>query len=278
MPPLRLSLGLGVADPEARAPLFHTTSYARVERIAAQGLQPGAGGSVFQHGGYGAHSAGRVFLAGDPEAARSWFGKVADMLEYHTEASEETLDEVVPVMLRIDGMARPWVKVDPLGDRDVPGSYYVERAIPPRMISWWSPSKRSWQPLGRWGADDARHGVKRWERDGGEATPLLRDTYDPGGFKPGNDAQYGAAWKPAPVTRKPRALRVVWRGDAEATVREVFTTFDPARATPEWLKLWLNVAIRRDGSLDLQFLNIKAAQYGYPDGVEVVGYYRPSAS
>ena len=84
----------GSAATASRAPLFHATSFRAVDGIAQDGLVPAHGGSTFQHGGYAAHSAGRVFLAEDPSAARAWFGKVANMLEYNA-GDEPELEDIV---------------------------------------------------------------------------------------------------------------------------------------------------------------------------------------
>lgn len=266
------------------SPLFHVTSYAAVASIAEQGLRPRSGAGVFNHGGYGEHSQGRVFLAGDPNAARSWFNKIDDMLDYHAgdppdpkDGEEETWlwqSARVPVMLRVDGRWRSRAVVDPLGDQDVPGSYYVEATIPPEDIAFWGPVRRSWRPVVEWDDPEPRYGIERIDRDG---AVYVKSAQDPGGFKPTKDAQYGPAWKPAPVPKRPKIIRVVWYGKPEETVREILSTINPDRGGTSWMAAWYpSPALNPDGSLNLQFLSLRAQQYGYPEGVEVVGYWHPS--
>ena len=259
----------GSAATALRAPLFHATSYRAVDGIAQDGLVPARGGSTFQHGGYAAHSAGRVFLAEDPSAARTWFGKIADMLEYNA-GDEPELEDIVPVLLRIHGRWRAKAEVDPIGDRDVPGSVYVASAIAPKDIDYWKPGK-GWTPVAQWGSDAPEKGVRRWERDGDERNPVLWDAYDPGGFKPSSDAQFGREWAPPKEKKKPLVLRVAWRGNAEATVREILTALDPSKVET-WMQIWEPALFRRqDGLPDELFLSIKAKQYGYKEGVEIAG-------
>lgn len=249
----------------APPPLFHATSYQAVEGIARQGLLPTRGGSTF--GAYAHHSQGRVFLATDPDAAKGWFGKVGDMLEANASDDSE-LEELVPVLLRINGRWRPLSKVDPVGDQDVPGSVFVTQRIPPEDISYWRPGK-GWTSLAAWGADPVEKGVLRWEKDDGARWPILRGAYDPGGFKPSSDAQFGRAWAEPKEPPRPSSLRVVWRGDAEATAREVLGALYPD--WPRIIEALLPVAIDRNGLPDERFLSIKAQQFGYKDGVEIVG-------
>lgn len=249
----------------APPPLFHTTSYQAVEGIARQGLLPARGGSTF--GAYAHHSRGRVFLAKDPDAAKDWFGKVGDMLEANASDDSE-LEEMVPVLLRISGRWRALSKVDPVGDQDVPGSVFVTERIPPEDISYWRPSK-GWTSLAAWGTDPVEKGVLRWEEGDGARWPILRGTYDPGGFKPNSDAQFGRAWAKPKEPLRPSSLRVVWRGDAEATAREVLGALYPDR--PGMVAALLPHAIGGDGLPDENLLNIKAQQLGYKGGVEIVG-------
>ena len=249
----------------APPPLFHATSYQAVEGIARQGLLPARGGSTF--GAYARHSRGRVFLAKDPDAAKDWFGKVGDMLEANASDDSE-LEELVPVLLRINGRWRGPSKVDPVGDQDVPGSVFVTERIPPEDISYWRPGK-GWTSLAAWGADPVEEGVLRWEEDDGARWPILRGTYDPGGFKPSSDAQFGRAWAKPKAPLRPSSLRVIWRGDAEATAREVLGALYPDR--PGMVAALLPHAIGGDGLPDENLLNVKAQQLGYKGGVEIVG-------
>lgn len=258
----------GSAATASRAPLFHATSFRAVDGIAQDGLVPAHGGSTFQHGGYAAHSAGRVFLAEDPSAARAWFGKVADILEYNA-GDEPELEDIVPVLLRIHGRWRASAKVDPIGDRDVPGSVYVASEIPTEDIDYWKPGK-GWTPVDAWN-EDPEKGVRRWERSDGERHPVLRDAYEPGGFKPTSDAQFGREWAPPKEKKKPSVLRVAWRGNAKATVREILTALDPSKVET-WMQIWEPYLFRRQDDLpDELFLSIKAKQYGYKEGVEIAG-------
>lgn len=249
----------------APPPLFHATSYQAVEGIARQGLLPARGGSTFH--AYAHHSHGRVFLAKDPDAAKDWFGKVGDILEANASDNSE-LEELVPVLLRINGRWRALSKVDPVGDQDVPGSVFVTDRIPPEDISYWRPGK-GWTPVDAWGADPVEKGVLRWEEDGGARWPILRRAYHPGGFKPSSDAQFGRAWAQPKEPPRPPSLRVVWRGDAEATAREVLGALYPDR--PGMVEALLPASIGRDGLPNEALLNIKAQQFGYKDGVEIVG-------
>ena len=261
----------GSAATASRAPLFHATSFRAVDGIAQDGLVPARGGSTFQHGGYAAHSAGRVFLAEDPSAARTWFGKVADILEYNA-GDDPELEDIVPVLLRIHGRWRAKAEVDPIGDRDVPGSVYVASEIPTEDIDYWKPGK-GWTPVAEWN-EDPEKGVRKWERSDGERHPVLQDAYDPGGFKPTSDTQFGREWALPKVKKKPLVLRVVWRGNADATVREVLTALDP-KQVETWMKIWSpSPLFRRDGLPDENFLSIKAKQYGFKEGLEIVGFPR----
>jgi hypothetical protein len=210
-PPLRRN-----RSPEScPGPFFHATSYEAVNAIAAEGLVPRRGGGTFSHGGYGEHSQGKVFLAKGKDAALNWFGKVGDMLEYNASDYDETPDARVPVLLRIEEDAlldAQDVFVDPVGDRDVPCSFFVTKPIPAEDISFWHPTRRRWEPVEDWGPD-ADLGVERQtlygpdgdEVDEEEAADLadegesvtigfdLFGPYDRGGFKPpyvGNDAAW----------------------------------------------------------------------------------------
>lgn len=262
------------------APLFHATSYAAVTRIATQGLQPTAGGATFRWGSYAGHSAGKVFLAADPFAARWWWGKVREALEYNAgdpdpDDLEAHAERIVPVLLRIHGRWRAAAKVDPVGDRDVPGSLYVERAIPSQDIEWWN--GRAWAPLSSWGARPATAATKRVC----EAGACWLEVREPAVFLPRgeDDSRYGAAWREAKLPAKPRVLRVVWRGNAEATARELVaaTADDYVRSHPEALErrvqAWYPAPALhwKTGLPDPQFWGLKARQAGFKDGVEIVG-------
>lgn len=168
---------------------FHVTSYWAVPNIAELGLLPRRGAGLYQHGGYGEHSQGKIFLAHGKNAALAWFRKIADMLEYY-HGDDNDPQSVVPVLLRalID---HDWPERDPLGDRDVPGSYFVTDAIEPEFLEYWNPDEGAWVPLSRW--DEAPPADAGGDRDG-EAF-LLFGPYDPGGFKP--DPSDERAWSDA---------------------------------------------------------------------------------
>jgi hypothetical protein len=198
------------ANPEGDAPadvdvFYHTTSFASVDSIAANGLRPRRGAGVYSHGGYGKHSQGKVFLAGDKDAALAWYGKIQDML-WHEHSDDEEPDELVPVMLRIDLSGTTLQEeIDPLGDRDVPGSYFVTDVIPADAIEFFDPSTKEWTPLEDW-SGDAYDGVESIEyfNDEGDVVDVVDEDdtdeygeqawtsrgftvygpYDDGGFKP----------------------------------------------------------------------------------------------
>ena len=182
--------------------LFHTTSYAAIDAISADGLMPRAGSGVFKHGGYDLYSQGKIFAA-DGDAALGWFGKVEDQLQHHASDYgdlEDRAAEIVPVMLRLDldGIDEEPLD-DELGSRDVPsgGSYYFTKTIDPADIEFWHPKKRAWLPIDD-GLPDPMLGiaaVEYYNEDGdavdkddenAEPSPGLTifGPYEPGGFKP----------------------------------------------------------------------------------------------
>jgi len=165
-------------------PFFHATTYAAVGNIVSEGLVPRRGGGMFSHGGYGEHSQGKVFLAKGHDAALAWFGKVEDMAEHNAGDYEEPDGRVV-VLLRMneDALVDDYdVFVDPLGDRDVPCSFYVTVPVPPEMLEFWHPTARAWLPVEDWGPDaslgvESRefYGPDGDEVDADEAGALLAD-------------------------------------------------------------------------------------------------------
>jgi len=254
------------------APLFHATSYAAVARIAVEGLRPTAGGGTFRWGSYAGHSAGKVFLAADPWAARAWFAKVEQAIEHNAgdadpDDLEEHAERIVPVLLRVNGRWHAVAKVDPVGDRDIAGSLYVEQAVPPQDIEWWN--GRAWAPLSSWGSRPATAATKRVCEDGA----CWLELRDRAAFHPGeDDGRYGAAWRERHVV-KPRVLRVMWRGSNEATVRELLHATRGPDIGERLVKAWSveGPSIGRNGLPDPQFWGIKARQAGFKDGVEIVG-------
>ena len=206
VPPKYLRVVKGTMENPSDDIFYHTTSFASVDSIAANGLRPRRGAGVYSHGGYGEHSQGKVFLAGDKDAALAWYGKIQDML-WHEHSDDEEPDELVPVMLRIDlSLTTLQEEVDPLGDRDVPGSYFVADVIPPDAIEFFDPSTKEWTPIEDWSADayDGVESIEYFNDDGdvvdeddtdeyGEQAWTARGftvygPYDNGGFKPSMDA------------------------------------------------------------------------------------------
>ena len=133
--------------PKVQDPVFHTTSFANLEDIAENGLQPRSGGGTFQHGGYAEHSQGKVFLSEHPEAARAWQSKVFDQLEDQHGDDEDDLGRRVPVMLRVKSRK---TQVDPVGDKDVPGSRITTEGIGADEIEFWHPKSQQWTPVSEW--------------------------------------------------------------------------------------------------------------------------------
>ncbi len=147
------------------APLFHTTTHAAMDHISQHGLQPRQGAGVFGHGGYAEHSQGKVFLSAHDDAARHWHEKVAAQIEDSHGDNEgddpEEGDYVghrIPVMLRV---AHRKTQVDPVGDKDIPGSRMVKKAIPASDVEYWHPGKQRWRPASTWGDDTGtRHATE----------------------------------------------------------------------------------------------------------------------
>lgn len=190
--------------------LYHVTTFSAVEDIAASGLKPRRGGGVYSHGGYGEHSQGKVFLAEGGAAALSWYGKIQDML-WHEHSDDEEPDHLVPVMLRVDlSSTSLQEEVDPVGDRDVPGSYFVTDVVPPDAIEFFDPTTQEWTPLEEWNGDvyDGVESIEYFDEDGdvvdeddtdeyGEQAWSTRSfivfgPYEDGGFKP--SSQDEDAW------------------------------------------------------------------------------------
>ena len=211
VPPKYLSVVRGAVENPDSDVFYHTTSFAAVDSIAANGLRPRRGAGVYSHGGYGEHSQGKVFLAGDKDAALAWYGKIQDML-WHEHSDDEEPDELVPVMLRIDLSGTTLQEeIDPLGDRDVSGSYFVTDVIPADAIEFFDPSTKEWTPLEDW-SGDAYDGVESIEYFNDEGDVVDEDDtdeygeqawtsrgfsvygpYDNGGFKPSMDDE--EAWE-----------------------------------------------------------------------------------
>ena len=185
-----------------RLPLYHTTSYANMARIAKDGLNPSTGGSLFSHGAYGNWARGKVFLAEGRQAALGWFGKVEEMLAYRS-GDDADAAEVVPVLLLVEGPRG--LHVDTVGQNDVlgdgeSGSWYTEKPIPPSKLFWWDPVEREWNgPVMHWDDPGAELGVSEVEFFDEEGDPTddedlavgtgitVFGPYDEGGFKPPHD-------------------------------------------------------------------------------------------
>jgi len=175
-------------------------------RIAVDGLRPRRGHSaLFHHGSYGSHGQGKLFLAQGLGAAREWLCRVENMGQ---NISDDVQDHV-SVLLRVRPCSEP--VIDPVGDADVTGSYYVTRKIPACRIEFWHPQKE-WTPVRFWSDNLLPFGVREvegninirdWSDEGKDliiaaiqagAVPHIAsdddaafwtyECYDEGGFKP----------------------------------------------------------------------------------------------
>lgn len=165
-------------------PWFHATTFDRLAGIATRGLDPGRGGERWTHGGYGARSRGKVFLARGEAAAREWLGGVETMAE-DRHGDDQAPDRLVAVLLRV-GLptgARP--RVDVVAAQEGKSeSFYVTRVVPPATLDVWDPQRGVWVPL-RDARLDVEDGVKEIERyEDGSVGIFTVDAYDDGGFKP----------------------------------------------------------------------------------------------
>lgn len=172
---------------------FHCTLYANLEGIAEHGLLPAHGGRFFAHGIYGSHGYGKVFFGDTFSAARSWFGKVADLAEHHF-GDDEDLDRRVVVMLRadLDGWSG---HTDRVGEQDIANSSYVTQPVPPERLEWWDPVDRCWRPMDAWGMRPPDLGVRDWDEEEDEETgevrryPYFFEGWQAGGFKPSSEQE-----------------------------------------------------------------------------------------
>jgi hypothetical protein len=186
---------------------YHATAFTALESIAERGLVPRAGSGTFGHSVYGQHSQGKVFLAQGRSAALEWFGKVSDMLEYNAGDVEEP-DEIIAVLLRVCCVEDEFdLHVDPVGNKDVPCSFYVTQAIPPENIEFYDPSQRDWVSIDEWASADPYDGVSEtefynedgdtvdedeWDEYDGSRGFMTYGPYDRGGFKPSENDE--KAW------------------------------------------------------------------------------------
>lgn len=162
---------------------YHATLFSRVASIVTSGLLPRTTHSaLFYHGGYGVHGGGKLFLAKGLETAMEWLCRVQDM----GEASSDSVEDHVPVLLRVQPCTKP--VVDPVGDKDIAGSYYTTRAIPACRIEFWHPVT-GWRPVIEWDDEAVLLGVKEteYEEDDEYKDNPIHWTFscwEDGGFKP----------------------------------------------------------------------------------------------
>lgn len=227
--------------------LFHATSFAALDGIERDGLVPRAGGGLFSHGSYGEHSQEKVFLAHGEQAALAWFGKVEDMLAHHHGDDEEP-DTQVPVLLRVEVPRTLAIQLDPIGNADVPGSYFVTGTIPPERIEFWSPTKRAWTMIGGWCEESSYDGVKRIEHYDDEGDVVGEDDgwssrgftvfgpYDRGGFKPpyGDKAAWWTGSEGEKLRGAPTLEQLYERGERLRKKRKGKST-QPEYSDREWL-------------------------------------------
>lgn len=136
---------------------FHSTLFPRVATIARSGLRPRRShGALFEHSVYGYHGRGKLFLAKGLEAAREWFCRVQAM----GEGISDEIQDHIAVMLRVCPCVTP--VLDPIGDKDISGSYYTTHRIPPCRIEFWHPT-RGWALLSMWSEDLLPLGIKEVE-------------------------------------------------------------------------------------------------------------------
>ncbi len=136
---------------EAACPhLFHTTSYAKVARIAQQGLRPDCGGSTWGADWYkdDPQRLCRVYLADGYEAARFWFETTTDILYQHSDDWSEHSrrlrhEELVPVLLRVRQPPRG-IGVDEYARNT---AVWVDKPIPPENLVAWKAGV-GWVPVG----------------------------------------------------------------------------------------------------------------------------------
>lgn len=138
--------------------MFHVTPAYSMTSIKRTGLKPRQGAGVYQHGGYDLHSQGKIFLSDSIWAANSWRSKLEAQLEYHHENPRKHETVLLRVPVRGDE------EVDPLGDRDVTGSWQVREEIPVANIEFFSEEQRRWKPV-----TEFRQGTSGWPETDEEA-------------------------------------------------------------------------------------------------------------
>ncbi len=129
-----------VANPSDDDYLYHVTFVGSLSGIQAQGLGVGGGASRFG-GGYGAHSAGKLFLT-EPEGVFFWHSRMEETVT-PLEAAEE-----VPIVLRFVPTAgeEDAMEDDELGTRDASaGAYEMREGVEPERLEVWV--EDDWEPL-----------------------------------------------------------------------------------------------------------------------------------
>ena len=139
---------------------FHTAAAHNMENIQEHGLRPRSGGGTYIHGVYAAHSQGKVFLSANHDAAINWHDKVENML-FHAH-NDEAKHRAVMLRVRPQGGA----EVDPIGDKDVPGSLQTREPVPPEHIEYHD-KEHGWRPIHQW-------------EHGRSSVPGEGDAHDPG--------------------------------------------------------------------------------------------------
>jgi len=113
-----------------------------MESIKERGLVPRQGSGLFNHGAYGAHSQGKVFLSAHHDAASDWHDKVENMLfSAHDDEAKHRA-----VMLRVKHRK---TAVDSIGNKDVDGSRETKSAVSPDELEYHD-HKHGWRPIEHW--------------------------------------------------------------------------------------------------------------------------------
>lgn len=123
-----------------------------------------------------------MFLARGLEAALEWLCRVQDM----GEAASDSVEDHVAVLLRVRPCTKP--VLDPVGDKDISGSFYTKRAIPACRIEFWHPTA-GWRLVTWWDDEAVLLGVRE-EDDEFKENPIhwTFACWEDGGFKPPRSA------------------------------------------------------------------------------------------
>ncbi len=122
--------------------LYHAAPANVMHKIKDEGLTASAGGSLYQQGHYQEHSAGKVHLADNPQAGRHWH----ENTERQLEAQHDDPKDHDAVLLRVKYRR---TALDPVGDKDVPGSRYTRKDIDPGDLEYHD-KKHGWRPVEHW--------------------------------------------------------------------------------------------------------------------------------